>query len=325
MPCAHGRAALASQRRIVRLDRCSARSRADVNLARSLLTPPIGPSIHRGSQPREANVPVPPDCIFHPTALTDEDRCALELAAALAVRVGAELHAVHASNDASTLERIPDVRPMLRRWVGDDLGDFELHRRVQPVPDDLVEALLDAVRDTKPDLIVTATHQHSFMHHLFRGAVAESLTVETSLPTLFVPAGGAVPLDHATGRVMISRIVLPAVDELACRAALPWAAWLAEVGADRGEIVLWHRGSPTTLADVTAPEVPGWTWRHDDRDGGADALENLIAAQAQVPGTVIVMPTEGHDSLRDYFVGSQTERVLHKLHSPLLSVPMHRR
>jgi nucleotide-binding universal stress UspA family protein len=269
-------------------------------------------------------VPVPPESVFHPTALADEDRCALELATALSLRAGAKLYAVHASNDPETLGRIPDVAPMVARWAGSEVGDFEYHRRVEPVPDDLVEALLSAVRTTSPDLIVTATHAHSFLHNLIRGAVAESLTIETALPTLFVPAGGSVPLDHATGRLLISRIVIPAVDEVACRTALPWAAWLAELGAETGELVLWHRGSPSTLADVTPPELPGWTWRHDDRDGGSDSLEDLIAAQAQVPGTVIVMPTEGHDSLLDYVSGSTTERVLHKLHSPLLSIPMRR-
>lgn len=269
-------------------------------------------------------MPVPPECVFHPSALADEDRCALELAAALSLRAGSKLYAVHASNDATTLGRIPDVAPMVERWAGGDVGDFEYHRRIEPVPDDLVEALLSAVRATSPDLIVTATHTHSFLHSLLRGTVAESLTIETALPTLFVPAGGSVPLDHATGRLLVSRIVIPAVDEIACRTALPWATWLAELGAETGELVLWHRGSPSTLADVTPPELQGWTWRHDDRDGGSDSLENLIAAQAQVPGTIIVMPTEGHDSLLDYVSGSTTERVLHKLHSPLLSVPMRR-
>ena len=41
-----------------------------------------------------------------------------------------------------------------------------------------------------------------------------------------------------------------------------------------------------------------------------------------MPGTIIVMATEGHDGLLDYVKGSTTERVLHKLHSPLLSIPM---
>lgn len=261
--------------------------------------------------------------ILHPTAMTPEDRAAEDLAAALAWRSNARLVSVHACEDPSASALIPDMTPQILRWADDPAATFTHERVVRSCCEDVIEGLLVAAREFKPELIVTATHPRSLWGRLLHPSVAETLAAETALPTCFLPQGAASPLDAELGTLPIRRILIAAQDSAAAAVAAPWAAWLAELAAPgvSHTIEVWHRGEEADLDDALMPELPGWTWAFRTVHDHDAALQDTLASHANRAGTVVIMPTHGHDGWLDFALGSITERVLHHLRVPLLAVP----
>ncbi len=256
--------------------------------------------------------------ILHICDLSSDDTQALLHATMLAWRSGSKLVSVHADEDASLSSKIPDGNQLVKRWKADATIDHE--RIVRSCCDDIIEGILVAVKEEKPDLVIAATHTRSLLQHVFRTSIAEAVSDETRLPTLFIPVGSCGALDELRGRLNTTRIVIAAQDTAAVDAAAPWASWLASHASETGEVVMLHAGGLEGLDDTIVPEIPGWTWRFEQVDAEGK-LESAIAAFVAAPDTILVMPTHNHDSLADAFWGSTTERVLHQIKRPLLAVP----
>lgn len=259
-----------------------------------------------------------PEIILHTCDLSAGDVQVLEHATMLAWKSGAKLVSVHVGDDASLSQQIPDANDVVRRWNPD--AKIEHERIVRSCCDDIIEGILVAVRQTKPHLIVAATHSRPMWKRVLHTSIAEAVADETHIPTMFIPVGGCGALDELHGRFNTSRIVIAAEDTRAVNAAAPWASWLAAQAADRGEVVMLHAGGLKALDDVVIPEIPGWEWRFEEVTAASD-VANTVAEYVQRPDTILVMPTHGHDSLLDAMFGSMTERVLHQIKRPLLAVP----
>jgi nucleotide-binding universal stress UspA family protein len=259
-----------------------------------------------------------PDVILHTCDLSSDDMQALTHAAILAWRSDAKLVSVHAGKDASLSQKIPDADAIVKRWNGNAV--LEHQRIVRDCCDDVIEGILLAVRETKPNLVVAATHSRPAWQRVLRASVAEAVADETHIPTLFIPVGSCGALDEIYGKLNTTRIVVAAEDTSAVDAAAPWVSWLASHAGAQGEVVILHAGGLSGLDDSIFPEIPGWSWRFESVNEMA-RLEDSIAEYVQRFDTILVMPTHGHDSLADMMFGSTTERVLHQIKRPLLAVP----
>lgn len=259
-----------------------------------------------------------PQVVLHTCDLTTDDTQALTHAAVLAWRSNARLVSVHAGNDASLSSKIPPAQPIVQRWDG--AAELAHDRIVRSCCDDVIEGLLLAVREQRPQLVVAATHTRPAWQRVLKSSVAEAVADEAHIPMLFIPVGTCGALDELRGRLNTTRIVIAAQDSAAVDAAAPWASWLADHAQAQGEVVMLHAGGLEHLNDSVVPEIPGWTWKFDTLPNNV-ALEDAIAAYVQRPDTILVMPTHGHDSFADMVFGSTTERVLHQIKRPLLAVP----
>ena len=139
-----------------------------------------------------------PKAILHTCDLSSDDTQALHHATMLAWHAGARLVSVHAGTDASLSSKIPDANEVVRRWSSD--AQIDHHRIVRSCCDDIIEGILVAVKETKPDLIVAATHSRSVWQRVLRTSVAEAVADETHLPTMFIPIGSCGALDELRGR-----------------------------------------------------------------------------------------------------------------------------
>ena len=67
------------------------------------------------------------------------------------------------------------------------------------------------------------------------------------------------------------------------------------------------------------PEGPGWTWNMELRPG--EPVETILTAAEEHAAELIVMTTNGRDTINQVLAGSTTERVLRSAKCPLLAVP----
>lgn len=254
----------------------------------------------------------------------------------LALCTGASLSAVHVAEDPDQLvpwTALPSALDLLVQWgvlpAGATEAEVEglgLHvARDARVERGTEEALVGAVIDTLPNIIVVGTGTRTGLERLRRGSVAEAVARRSGAVTLFLPQPGQGLLDMETGRSTVGTVLFPvggpqrelqhAVDVL--------GAFLDVLGVTETRVVIVHVGDdPTPELEVDAR--PGWTWSLDRRPAaGLDGVvDGIVAAQGEHRADLVVMATRGHDSLMDALRGSKTEQVLRQARCPVLAVPI---
>ena len=256
--------------------------------------------------------------IVHTTALTAEDRVSLAHCVALAGASSTELVSVHANDDPSTSDAMPDADEVLRGWDR-EAGSVAFRKIVHNCCDDPVDTLLDAVRRLEPDLVVAAVHQRGVISRLFNGSRSEALAHNLSIPTLLFPPQTR-NFVGSQGALALERIIVPAGDPEAAQAGVHRAAWLAELaGVNELQVVVLHVGDEHDVPAVKLPPRTGWSLEVINAEG--KDVEQVIVDHAR-DASLVVMATRGVDSVSDVIRGSHTDRVLHKVDCPLLSVPL---
>ncbi|HEY6562508.1 MAG TPA: universal stress protein [Polyangiaceae bacterium] len=255
--------------------------------------------------------------IAQTTDLSGDDDVAFEHAVALAARAGARLATVHAGSRSQDDPRLPRAADVLSRWG--------LPRTVEQVyvpaevADNRTDTLVDVLQVLQPDLLVCATHPRRALQWLLQGSTAEAMARNVECPTLLIPTVAAGFVDSATGALNLERMLIPAGNqrdlERAIEAAQRFAAWIAQPSM---EVVVLHVGDEHP-APLMAPP-PGFSLMYRDATGDIDA--RILDAVRQVAPSCVVMPTRGHDAVRDVLFGTHTERLLHSARTPVLWVPL---
>lgn len=263
-----------------------------------------------------------PFLIVHATDLRPEGGAAFTHAVALARDLGATLHSLHACGPGQKTRPMPVASELLASWSRGAEPPVVEHRAVvHTCCEDPVDTMLDYLRDHHPDLLVVGTQRATGLARVMHGSVAESLARNVDVPTLFVPIGfdGFVAADD--GAIDLGCVVIPSADAaFARRGAEVLDGLFARAGGFKDvDVVFLHVGDGPPLAVEGLPERPGVTWRVEERDG--DLVDAVVDCIAEHRVGLVVMPTRGHDSLRDVVLGSHTERVMHAAPCPLLSIP----
>lgn len=249
----------------------------------------------------------------------------------LALRSRGQLFLVHAhpADETPQWHALPTTRDLLCRWgvlrrgshteALNRLG-IEVHARSiagdQPVP-----ALLNAVNDVQPNLIVVGTEGRSGLHRLLQPSVGEDVARGASRPTLFIGRGVRGIVDPVTGQVRLSRVLVPIGPDRRLQEAVNALTRLLDVlHVGVVELVLLNLGPQHELPVLTLPARPEWSWRAELRDG--PVVHGIIDAARDLSPDLVVMATRGHDDPMDAVLGSMTERVLRKVRCPFLAVPL---
>ncbi|MBX3269390.1 MAG: universal stress protein [Sandaracinaceae bacterium] len=257
--------------------------------------------------------------IAHAYAGTSEaDRPAQRAAVALAASSGSKLLSVHA-DDGSPGQSPPERASVVLAEWGRDPASVEHEVRIQGGGTDPVEVVLGLLERAEPDLVVMGTSQRRGSLRAMLESRAEAIAAHLAVPALIVPTEGR-PLVDEKGAIQLRRVLVPAGDEAATRAALERVGWLVDLARAedvQGELLHVAVGGEL-VPELTPPDHPRTTWSRRVRSG---PLTAGIADEAR-RADVIVMATRGHDSVMDWIFGTHTERVLRKLDCPLLIVPM---
>lgn len=192
-------------------------------------------------------------------------------------------------------------------------------------------ALIELIRRTRPDLTVMATRGRKGFARFFLGSVAQQVVQHAGRPVLCVrkPAHGyGLPYE---------RVLVPTDLSPASRRAFPMAGLLAR--SFEAEVVALHVWPPSTAKRLVSvpgetpagapsdddvrrflqPELDGLPLSVDMYVNGAPWYRIVQVAEAEGID-LIVMSTQGHDSVRDEIIGSNAERVLRHAPCPVLVV-----
>jgi nucleotide-binding universal stress UspA family protein len=279
--------------------------------------------------------------ILFPSDLSPESDRAFEHARLLAEHLGAALTLYHVAE-------VPDHRHAHwafahghEIWVHAEKGAREcLDRRAEglSVPHRVVverkasapRAIIQKVRELRPDITVMGAHHSVGLSHPFLGSVTESVVQQSCHPVLCVREP-----EHG-GAVGYRRIVVPTDLSLQSRRAFPLAAALARTfGA---EVIAIYVSPPTTLATLSGmpvdvgdgPSAPTeaslWSFLRPEFDGvgvTAEVLEGSVwervCGVAREEGVdLIVLSKSGHDSLAERLIGSNTARIVRRASCPVL-------
>jgi nucleotide-binding universal stress UspA family protein len=171
------------------------------------------------------------------------------------------------------------------------------------------------------DLLVLSTDQREGLARLTHEAVAEPVARAAHAKTLFIPAGVAGFVSAEQGTTNLQRILIPVSRQPHPQPAIDAATELAKLlGSQKVLFELVYLGSDEEFPKVNKPQQSGWTWERLVAKGSP--VDWIVAAGRDFDVDLIVMMTEGHNSVIDMLRGSTTERVLREARSPLLAIPV---
>lgn len=199
--------------------------------------------------------------ILFPTDFSEASRSALQIAAAIARRYGAELYAANVRTPLPYTMYSPEavcaVDNKREREAREEMGKLLRAREIQVVPTsvlvetgDPAEELTRMVRDHDIDLAVVATHGRKGLMRLLMGSLAEELFRNLKIPVLTV---GPRLHPRFANPETIKTILYPTDLSAESRAALPYVASLA--AEYRARIVVLHVLSSSGALSESALEL----------------------------------------------------------------------
>jgi len=271
--------------------------------------------------------------VLHPTDFSDASHRAFAHALAISLLRQTELTILHVGNeneDDVDWASFPEVRKTLERWklLEPDSRRPEVFEKLRVRVRKLAlrsrspsRATINFLDQQEHDLIVLATEglargtkawlQHSDAEAIARGSRAM---------TLFVPARtnrGLVTIED--GELNLKNVIVAIDAAIDFDGAMEFARRAAEIIGDGNvAITLLHVGERMPPLP-SLPKGKGCVWHTALRQG--EPVESILAAAEELTADLIVMTTNGRDTLNQALRGSTTERVLRSAKCPVLAVP----
>ena len=268
--------------------------------------------------------------VLHPTDFSEGSRVAFYHALKAALLAGSELALLNVSPDgAAGWSDFPGVRETLERWrlvpegsPRSAVGDLGVNARKAIAKEvDPVQGVLNYLRKNPAELIVLATHHRQGRVSWLGKSVSEPIARQAAEMTLFIPGQSSGFVSADDGSVSLRRILVPIAQKPRAQPAVEAAAWLVRnLNCSKGTFTLFHVGTGDSMPAVRCPEVSGWEWEKELRDG--EVIQRILDASNEIAADLIVMATDGRNGFLDGLRGSHSERVLRQSGMPLLTVPV---
>jgi len=291
------------------------------------------------AQQAERASPIRPKVVIHEilwlTDLSPESDTAFEHARFLAERFGARLTLYHAVEPLDhryahwNFTRVQQIWRQAESAARDVLDcrtvgvSVPCEVRVERVAN-ASQAVFEASRVLRPDLIVMATHGREGPGRWLLGSVTEEI-IRRHRPVLSVRKARALPY---------RRIVVPTDFSVESQLALPIASLFAT--AFEAEVLGLHVVPPVSEASAARVGPPpvlsvpseallrgflradSWSVPFRAQIQTGPVWERIVHTAAAEQADLIVMATRGHDSWSDRILGSNTERVMRHAPCPVL-------
>lgn len=270
--------------------------------------------------------------VLHPTDFSDASDRAFAHALAIALLRQTDLTILHVSEESRVnvdWSSFPQVRNTLERWNLLEPGSARSAiyeklsvqvRKIAVHGRNPSRAAIEHLNRQPHDLVVLATEGSKGGADWLYRSEAEAIARGSGAMTLFVPGRshrGLVCLEN--GDLSLDNILIAIDGAIDFMAAIEFSRRAAEIIGDGDvAITLLHVGDHMPPIPEL-PKEPGWTWRTVLRHG--PPVESILAAAEELTADLIVMTTNGRDTLNQALSGSTTERVLRNANCPVLAVP----
>ena len=270
--------------------------------------------------------------VLHPTDFSDASNRAFAYALAIALLRQTELTILNVSEESEEnipWSSFPPVRKTLERWNLLEEGSArpavydELNVEVRKIavrsglP---IRATLRFLEQQPHELVVLATEGAKTRNDWLHRSEAEAIARGSDAMTLFVPSRshrGFVSLEN--GDLNLRHVLMPIDGAIDFTAAIEFSRRAAEIIGD-GDVVITLLHVGDRMPPISElPEGPGWIWQRELRQG--EPVGTLLAAAEELRADLIVMTTNGRDTLNQALRGSTTERVIRNAKCPILAVP----
>ncbi len=242
---------------------------------------------------------------------------------------------IAASQFAAEVEKAtsPVVVDYLRQHARKSLGveATQLPIKFEVVDAHPVDAVLEAVRRHRADLVVMGTHGRGGSKRLWLGSVAESVVRQAGVPVFVARQKQHEFIDTADGRAMpkLETILCPVNFSAAARAGLDHAMSVAQqFGARLVSACVVERGNAggtTEAPKELASQLDGGG--HPECEvrvvagRGQSAASEIVSLASEVKADLVVLGAEPRKLLQTWLWGDTTESVLRHAPAPVLVVP----
>ncbi len=307
------------------------------------------------SQPE---TPPPPKVrkILATTDFSDASRDGVRYAISLADKLGSSVALLHVIEPSTWLSNLGSVLPVrddsevvasARAQLAtlakrESQGEVVVTCSISVRSGNPFHAITTTALDSAADLIVIATHGHTWAERFLLGSTAERVVRHAPCPVLTVPARTKPRRSGKRPPFKLGKILVPIDFSKLSDAALPWAELLA--GRLGAEVVLLHVVEKFSVDYLPAREpasdasVPWMRKSEEDlattagrmrqstganvsaaiRDG--KPFEVICRTAKSLGADLIVLTTHGHTGLNHVLLGSTAERVVRHAPCPVLTV-----
>jgi nucleotide-binding universal stress UspA family protein len=265
--------------------------------------------------------------IVYPTDFSLSNAAAFAHAVRLAIAARSALHILHVDEAGAETERnrFPAVRELLTQWqmlepdAPPDAVKLQLGVTLVKTAlssDDVAQTVGAYAEQHSCDLLVMLTHESSWMRRILKGSRAEATARLAHSPTLFLRDGEEGFVDGDTGKIRLTRVLMPIAAEVAPMHAWGLASNMVRMLEPIAQFHVLHVGETLPTFGNLLPHV-------DLRRG--PVVETILEVADNIRPDLIVMATAGHNGLFDDLRGSTTERVLRDAPCPVLAIPWKQR
>ncbi|MBN1577073.1 MAG: universal stress protein [Chitinispirillaceae bacterium] len=171
------------------------------------------------------------------------------------------------------------------------------------------------------DLLVVGTQSSGSHGGLFGKSLAAYLANYFRHTTLFIPSGARPFIDEATGDVALKRVLMPVESDFFFIPAMRHLERLLSFFPDVAiEVIALHAGG--AFPKLPPCQHPRIIWREELRD--QPVVEAIVMVAENFRCDLVVMSTNGRDTLAQKIIGSNTEQVLRAVSCPVVSVSVQR-
>ncbi|MGI9236310.1 MAG: universal stress protein [Woeseiaceae bacterium] len=271
--------------------------------------------------------------VLHPTDFSDASHRAFAHALAISLLRQTELTILHVGNEKAEdvdWASFPQVRETLERWNLLEPGSrrSEVFAKLRVAVRKLAlrsgnpsRAVVGFLERQEHDLIVVATDGLVQGNKAWlQRSDAEAIARGSRAMTLFVPTRtNRALVSIEDGELNLKNVVVAIDAAIKPDGAVEFARRAAEIIGDGNvAISLIHVGEQMPPLP-NLPKGNGWNWRTALRQG--EPVESILGAAEDLAADLIVMTTNGRDTLNQALWGSTTERVLRNAKCPVLAVP----
>jgi hypothetical protein len=171
------------------------------------------------------------------------------------------------------------------------------------------------------DLLVVGTDSESNHGGIIAQSLATYLANYFRHTTLFIPSRARPFVDESTGNVFITRVVMPVETQVFFDpAAAELMKLLSYFSGSNVEVTAVHAG--TSFPRIDFPADPRISWKQEVVDQPVVDAIRMVADKNRAD--LVIMSTNGRDTITQKIIGSNTEQVLRNISCPLLSVSVGR-